>query len=83
MSSECFDDDPEEQIAQLQEMLEDVMASHKLQIKELNARIEELEAFVTLAASTFSSDSSFVKMANQMLAKEIPNPHLVSEITSK
>jgi len=82
MSDERFDDDPEEQIAQLQEVLEDVVASHKLQTKELHARIEELEAFVILAASTFSSDPAFVKMANEMLAK-IPNPHLVSGITSK
>jgi hypothetical protein len=36
-----------------------------------------------LAASTFSSDPAFVKMANEMLAKEFPKAHLVSEITSK
>jgi hypothetical protein len=83
MSKECFDDDPEEQIAQLQEVLEDVVASHKLQTKELHARIEELEAFVILAANTFSSDSSFVEKANEMLAKEFSKADLVSEITSK
>jgi hypothetical protein len=72
MSSEdSFDDDPAEQIAQLQEMLEDVIGSHKLRTKELHERIEELEAFVAFAASRFQSDPAFVKMANEMLAGEL------------
>jgi hypothetical protein len=64
--SDSFDDDPAEEIAQL----EDIVMAHNEELAQLQARVKELETFVSFAV-LHSSDPVLMKLANELLAKGI------------